>query len=444
MAFADVTLAQFRKLLANRLDYGDEKYWIEAELNALICEALQFWNVASLYFRDRVVLPTVASTAFYDLKDAVNGGGDKPLERTTTDREVVNSLQYSLVEAVNDFSLSSMWAGTQMFTMADLVSAVENRLNQFQTLTRRILYESSQIVTTGDGRVEVNVLEVERAVWMRLDGDGNETQGLRLLQTDDLTAQKQSPRWLQQSGKPLSYSIVETQPPTLQLIPAPNDTGNLYTYSVRKNTSLDVTIGVVIDLPSDLVQFVKWGALADLLSRDGQSRDPERAAYCQQRWTEGVELTKLYASIISAQINGVASQINSVDDFDSQSPRWQKQTGKPSVIGLMGLSLIGLKKVPDGIYSLIFDVVRNAILPVTDGGFIQVALDYHDVILDYAEHLALFKCGGQEFGATMPLYERMMKQASEYNEKLKANAQNFETLIDRSAEQEKDRSKRAA
>lgn len=442
--FSDVTLAQFRTLLTNRLDYGEETYWIEAELNALICEALQFWNVASLYFKDRVILPTVAATAFYDLKDVVNGDGDTPLERTTTDRNAVNWLQYSLIEAVNDFSLSSTWVGTQMFTMQDLVSAIENRLNQLQTLTRRILYESSQTVTTDDGRVAVNVLEVERAVWMRLDGDGNETQGLRLLQTDDLTAQKQSPRWLQQSGKPLSYSIVESQPPTLQLIPAPNDTGKLYTYSVRKNTTLDVTTGVVIDLPNDLVQFIAWGARADLLSRDGQSRDPERAAYCQQRWTEGVELTKLYASIISAQINGVAAQINSIDDFDSQSPRWQKQTGKPTVIGLIGLNLIGLKKVPDGIYSLIFDVVRNAILPVVDSDFIQVALDYHDVILDYAEHLALFKCGGQEFQATMPLYARMMESASGYNAKLKASASNFEVLIDRSGEQEKGRGKRAA
>lgn len=444
MAFTDVTLAQFRTLLANRLDYGNEKYWIAAELNALICESIQFWNVASLYFRSRVSLDTVASTAFYDLATVEDGLSDTVLERTTTDREVVNALQYSLVEAVNDFSSSSTWAGTEMFTMQDLVSALENRLNQFQTLTRRILYQSSQVVTTGDGLVAVNVLEIERAVWMRLDGDGNETQGLRLLQTDDLTAQKQAPRWLQQQGRPLSYSLVETQPPTIQLIPAPNDTGKLYAYAIHKNAALDVSVGVVIDLPNDLVQFVKWGALADLLSRDGQSRDPERAAYCQQRWSEGVELMKIYASIISAQINGVAAQINSIDDFDSQSPRWQKVPGKPSIIGLMGLNLIGLKKVPDSIYSLIFDVVRNAILPEADSDFIQVALDYHEAILDYAEHLALFKCGGQEWQATMPLFERTMKLAAEYNAKLKANAQNFEVLASKSGDQERDRGKRAA
>jgi hypothetical protein len=39
-------------------------------------------------------------------------------------------------------------------------------------------------------------------------------------------------------------------------------------------------------------------------------------------------------------------------------------------------------------------------------------------MLDYAQHLAAFKMGGAEFMATLPLFQRFIKQASIYSSKL--------------------------
>jgi hypothetical protein len=446
MSYSHTTLAQFKTQLANRLDYGSKIYWTDTELGLLCNEALQLLGVAALYFRDRVTFPTVSGQAFYDIKTAQNGVAETPLQRSITDRQVVNSLQYSLQENVNDFSVSSVYAGTEMFTMDDLVQSVQRCLNQFLLETRCVVYETSQTVTTGDGRVDLSqtVLEIVRALWMRLDNNSAETAGMRLLRIDEIIARKQSPRWTLNSNTPKNYSIVSTPNLQLQLIPAPTDTAKLYLYQVQSNTDLDVSTGISVDLPNDVVQFVKWGALADLLGRDGQSRDPERSVYAEKRFQEGVELTKIYTSILNAEINGIPVQVGSVDSFDSQSPRWQKQSGKPNMIGMLGLNLVGLRKVPDDIYSVTADVVRNAVLPANSGAFIQVEKSALDVVLDYCEHVALFKCGGDEFKATLPHYQRFMAFCADYNSRLKAASEEFEILTGAPQEQEKDRPQRAA
>ena len=55
---------------------------------------------------------------------------------------------------------------------------------------------------------------------------------------------------------------------------------------------------------------------------------------------------------------------------------------------------------------------------VAPGDFVQVAREDLDAIIDYAQHLASVKMGGAEFAATMPLFQRFLKQAALYNTKL--------------------------
>lgn len=86
-----------------------------------------------------------------------------------------------------------------------------------------------------------------------------------------------------------------------------------------------------------------------------------------------------------------------------------------------------------------FDVVRNAPLPLMDVDFVDVARELLDVILDYAQHLASFKMGGAEFAATQGHYERLIRLASQQNERLKANAGNFDILAEKSQKEDKQR-----
>src|SRR6185503_3351212 len=63
-------------------------------------------------------------------------------------------------------------------------------------------------------------------------------------------------------------------------------------------------------------------------------------------------------------------------------------------------------------------VVRNAPVPGSPGDFVQVGRDDFDAILDYAQHLAAFKLGGQEFLDSLPLLGKFLRRASQYNSKL--------------------------
>jgi hypothetical protein len=82
-------------------------------------------------------------------------------------------------------------------------------------------------------------------------------------------------------------------------------------------------------------------------------------------------------------------------------------------------------------------VVENAPVPVADADFVQVARDDLDVLIDYAQHLAAFKQGGDEFLRTMPLFKRFMQQASAYNSKLRELGE-YQTMMADLSQREKD------
>lgn len=51
--------------------------------------------------------------------------------------------------------------------------------------------------------------------------------------------------------------------------------------------------GQSLMLPDELVPYLKWGVLADLLGKLGRGQDPARAAYCEARFQEGILLVHL-------------------------------------------------------------------------------------------------------------------------------------------------------
>jgi len=438
--FTHTDFATAKAAVAARLQDSTMKFWIDAELGSYVREALQFWNLAALYNRDKVSLTTVVGQKFYDLSTAVNGVGDAMLARDTKDRAVVNALQYNLRENVNDFAVSSVWAGTSMFTMADLQGAIQRRLNQLLSETSVIVTESQQVVAAGNGRVDLSqlILDIVRPAWIVLDNAGNESAISRLNIIDESTAGKQSRNWAISPATPQSFSIIVTSNLQLQLVPPPVDNGKLHLLTVNDNADLDVTTGIAINLSNDLVPILRYGALADLLSRDGESQDQGRAEYCEKRWQEGVEMAKLYASAMAGMINGVPCQLCSIEDFDGQSFRWQSTVGRPTVLAMAGLNLLATNKVPDAQYGITLDVVRNAILPTADGDFVQIGKEYLDALYDYTVHLALFKKGTAEVQSSTPLYERFMRIAADYNSKLKAHAPAFDVLVTKEREQYKD------
>ena len=175
-------------------------------------------------------------------------------------------------------------------------------------------------------------------------------------------------------------------------------------------------------IPDDWTYLLKWGALADLLSRDSNARDPVRAQYCEQRYRMGLKLLTNAPALLAIRSanTAIALQVDSVRELDLYNVGWQAQVpGAPVSIAYAGLNLLAIIPPPDtGPYSLMATVVENAPVPVLDTDPVQVARDDLDVIIDYAQHLASFKQGGAEFMATAPLFKRFLQQATLYNSKL--------------------------
>lgn len=197
--------------------------------------------------------------------------------------------------------------------------------------------------------------------------------------------------------------------------------------------------GIALGVPDDFAWVVKWGALADLLGKDGPAADQPRAAYCEQRWREGVELARLTTSVIQAQINGVRTPVQAISDLDKYRPGWESNAqDTPDVVAMAGLNLLVVADPPDaGPHSVTVDVLRNMPIPAA-GENVQVGREHLDVILDYAEHLASFKHGGQEFEATAEHYKRFFRVASQLNERWKASAVFADVLHDRTRREEQE------
>ena len=93
-------------------------YYPAAQVYQNLIEALRVWNALSRYWRTRVTLTTVAGTAFYDLSTIV-----PQLAYTVTDATLVTAMEYFLLEPPTP----TVWTGTEMFDLPQLVDALQRR-----------------------------------------------------------------------------------------------------------------------------------------------------------------------------------------------------------------------------------------------------------------------------------------------------------------------------
>lgn len=414
MPYAFISWVQLRQQLAARLYDTANVFWTDAEIAVLLTEAMRTWGTLSGFWRERGTFNTAADTAFYDIPSSITSG---LLNYTVTDRDLIKSLQYNLLESA---SSQTAWNGTEMYSLDDLTKAIQRRRDQFLQDTGCNLTRSTQAVAPPPiGRINLadDIIDIRRLAW-------NASDGYQLLYREDefsLTAFDQG--WSVNPDTPYGYSVMATQPVQVQLGPVPIVSGTLDIVAVEAGGTLDpAASATTIPVLDDLTPFIKWGALADLLGKDGVARDPERAQFCEKRYQQGVQLTKMMSCVLTAQLQGVPVQPTTFYDLDTGNLNWQNKSGEPEDVALGGLNLMAIRPVPDDIYSVTADVVRKAPIPANDGAVVQLGREQIDAILDYAEHLALFKVGGVEFAATLRQADNFMLQAVTYNQRLGAAA----------------------
>jgi hypothetical protein len=423
-SYTHTTLAQMKTLLAQRLSDTAKVFYIDAELGAYIIESLRTFGILSGFFSDRVAFNTTAGQAFYDLTSVISG----LLGFNVTDTSLVAQIQRHFLELSTGTTWSTVAGQTDQFVLADATAALQQRRNDFLLKTGCVVgYTASVPVgapTISQVLLPDTVIDVRRLDWLKT--------GLYSLvrRRDEWAANAWNPGWQAGSASPpTSYSAILTNPVQVQFIPpatsAPTAVGML---AVSSGPALNPAAGVLMSVPDDLTPWVKWGAMCDMLGKDGQARDPERAEYCEQRYQEGLQVAAALCSVEQALIGTGNLWLSAQIELDDYGAGWQNTAGQPTRGALSGWNMLALSPVPDAAYTVTLDLIPNTPVPAIDADFVQVGREHIDIILDYAEHLAAFKMGGQEFKATMPHYKRLMQMAVNNNHRLAAIANNLRVL----------------
>lgn len=418
MAYTHITNGALKTQLANQLGDPGNVYWPADELGLLLAESLRTWQALTGFWRDRGQFGLTPLVPFYDITVQLPA----LLAYTVTDQDLVGAIQYHLLEP----KLVSGWSGTEMWTLADVTAAIQRQRNQLLHDTAcRVVRDNTIVVGAGNGRVDLPAatIDIRRAAWVGADGTVTP-----LRRSDPLVRGSLSSSLT--PATPRTFSVASEPVLRLELIPPPLDNGTLDLLLVQSDTDLaPQTSATVLNVPDDYCWIIKWGALADLLSKDGPGRDPQRAAYCRNRYTQAVDLLRTMPLIVAAEVNGIPRIPSPMSSLDC-TPGWQTTTGVPRIPAIAAANMIAVYPVlpNDGSSgSVTLDVICNAPIPVDDGEFVQLGKEQLDAVLAYAEHLCLFKQGGANFYFSARLLNDFIRAAGVYNKRLAAQSRYRET-----------------
>ena len=429
MAYTQTTLGDLINALSIRLSDTSFLFWTQDEMRRYIIEALHTWQAMSAQYTSRVSFNTVPLQLTYDLYDEVPS-----IAPTITDRNMIVMVEECLQEAVS----STTWAGTEQFSFAEMVQSIQRRRDKFIVETGIVLQESNPVILAGSTTLNLNqsTIDVRRVMWK-----GDEEQLWSLLwKADNFTLVSAGSR---PAGTPVDFSTALEAPVTLRISPETDVDGTLNLITTNSGVDLNPgTSATILGIPDDLCWVVKYGVLADLLSQSGQGQDLARAAYAESRWRDGIKLARIWNLVKFGYQDTTGVFIDSMFDIDANDPTWVFELpNSPQYIGVAG-NIICAAPIPDNIpMALGFDVSFMP-MPASDIDYVQVGAETLNVIIDYAEHLASFKEGMSEISPTIVLYQNMIRLAATMNDRLRAAAQNFDVMSDRSIRENKNRPRR--
>src|ERR1051326_7040412 len=261
--FGSLVLALSKRLFDQVAGYPYQ-FWSQQELRVYLTEALRTWQAATAWFRARDTFTTTPNTLWYDLTVSLANGS---LAQTVRDSDLVASIQYRLLEPIG-----IPWTGTDQFSLADVLGALQRRRDQFLSDTGVFLTHSTP--AGGAGRIMLSdlTIDVRRLAWK----DSASGQFTYLSREDESTLNAFRVGWSQTPGDPQEYSSSVTPPFVIQIAPPPSASGTLDLLSVDSGSTFDGS-GVLVGVPDDFAGYVAWGALADLLHPDLYARDAQRS-----------------------------------------------------------------------------------------------------------------------------------------------------------------------
>ena len=423
--FAYATRLQAQQALSLRLNDTSYVHWSAAELQLYLAEALRFWNcLTQVWIQDWATTYDDTALPWQNTGNSVNalvGSNTTPRTQTLTDSNVYTVAQYHLLEPATG---NGTWTGTNQFSLADFTQALQRRRDTILQIAGCNLgpFSKSFGVTPGTNRAQLpdvaaqSVLDIRRIRFLPVGGSPS-----TLYREDGLAFEYFNSEHEQTEGTPLGWDVIGSPPQFITFDALAGQPNTLDMLCMLSGGIITPPTASPLLIPDDFYWVLKFGMMADLLSKEAESTDLERAAYCQKRYEEGLKLMVQMPWLTQARIDNVPCDTPSVEEADNFDNEWQSNPDAQTQIVRGGIDLFAVSPtIPTGgSVSVTLSLVGNAPIPATDGAYMQLSRDVLDVILDEAEHLAQFKHGGAEFAQSMPLHQNIIKMAVETNRRLR-------------------------
>jgi hypothetical protein len=207
---------------------------------------------------------------------------------TIQDLDLLKEMEYRLLEN-GDADADGTGLLTTLWTISELTASLNNSQRRFMKDTGIVLTISTIGAIPMQGRYTASddVITIRRVTWKDFAGDI-----VALTRTDAWEADAALPEWTTDFATPLTWTDAHHPTRVFEIIPGPNDVGQLGLMTVNRPTTLTGT-GTLLEVPEEYASYILWGALGELLGSEGEGADPQRAAYCRQRYQEGVELARI-------------------------------------------------------------------------------------------------------------------------------------------------------
>lgn len=417
--YTQTTLGSLVNTIASLISDPTFIQWKQQEITFAIYEALRVWSGYTAYWRERGAFNIDETTVWVDISAELPTLRSRTVTIDSIDREI----QYHFFEQSNGVSGAGM---SGQFDNASIIRSIVRARNRF-ALDAALPITRSQIAISpppsGRMLIDEDTVYLHRAAWVDASGKIN-----TLWREDGWSEDKYNPLWTLEPDTPFAYSQAETRPVEIQLYPAPIASGELEVLTVD-SVDIDTTDDTsTLQMPDDFCHAIKYAAMADILSMDGETFDPFRADYCEQRYQQSVIAARLFQSVLRVQLNDVPLPLDALQNIDASQPYWRNRRDKPTNVGAT-FDFMMFADMPDQLYGVTVDVARSAPIPTTSGDYIQIGREDLQHIIDYVQHYLSFKLGGDEFRDTFSQYDSTLKAIAQRNKVLSAQCHYLNALF---------------
>lgn len=270
------TRAQFRAKVYDRLGETGV-FWPEAEINSSLEEALLTFGAISNFWTEEIFFTTEENKRVYDLFSdvVINSGFIYP---SLTFEKIIEWINKDLIETVSEDN-----PNPEFLSLDELLKLIETKYNLYQQLislvvsTIEIDVAPDQLLIT----LPDNLIDIVRVTFLHEDGE------IFLFASDEAELTYFNQGSLNKSEYPIYYSIILKRSKKISLYPTPNVVGKIKLVYIS-GSSGELGINKQINLPNNLIPYIKYGVEADIFGKEGVTQDLTRSAYCKQRWEEGI------------------------------------------------------------------------------------------------------------------------------------------------------------